>query len=131
MFKYNIYDLSVNQLGEIYDGSTQKTVETDIDCESTFYHSNPIHYLPSDNCDNATDSDYGLNMFQMDKCLTNAINHYTQHLDLSYNTSNTRRNNWVSLYNEQYLENTELVVGIVVISIILAKMIFFPIKIKM
>lgn len=124
-----INDLSVNQLGEIYDGSTQKMVGIDIDCGSTFYHTNRINYFSG--CDGATDSSTGLNMFQMDTCLTNTIKNYTQHLDLSYNTSNTRRNNLVSLYNEQYLENTELVVGIVVISIILAKMIFFPIKIKM
>jgi len=68
------------------------------------------------------------NMYDMNTCLTNTINNYNTE---SYNTSNTRRDNWVSLYNEQYIENIQLGVGILVISIILAKMMFFPIKMKM
>jgi hypothetical protein len=68
------------------------------------------------------------NMFNMNYCLTNTIDRYKSIIDLSYNTSTTRRDNWVSLYNEQYIENIELGFGILVISIILAKMMFFPIK---
>jgi hypothetical protein len=70
------------------------------------------------------------NMFNMNSCLTNTIDRYKTIVDLSYNTSTTRKQNWVSLYNEQYIENIELGVGILVISIILAKMMFFPIKMK-
>jgi len=117
MSSYNIYDLSVDPF------------PNDINCSTNFkYNNNTFSYIDVA-CNGANDP--GLNMYNMNTCLTNTINHYTQHMDLPYNTSNTRKNNWVSLYNEQYMENTQLAVGIFVMGLILAKMIFFPIKIKM
>ena len=48
---------------------------------------------------------------------------------ITFNTSNTTNDNFLTLYNDQYARNTEAFVGILIISAILAKMIFYPIKI--
>ena len=48
---------------------------------------------------------------------------------ITFNTSNTTNDNFLTLYNDQYARNTEALVGILIISAILAKMIFYPIKI--
>ena len=44
----------------------------------------------------------------------------------SFNASSTTMNNFLDLYNEQYSRNMEAFVGILIISAILAKMMFFP-----
>jgi len=44
------------------------------------------------------------------------------------NSSFEMKNNFVSLYNDQYNQNMELFVGILLISGVLAKMMFYPIK---
>jgi len=48
---------------------------------------------------------------------------------ITFNTSNTTNDNFLTLYNDQYARNTEALVGILIISAILAKMIFYPISI--
>ena len=44
------------------------------------------------------------------------------------NSSFEMKNNFLSLYNDQYDQNMELFVGILLISGVLAKMMFYPIK---
>jgi len=44
------------------------------------------------------------------------------------NSSFEMKNNFLSLYNDQYERNVELFVGILLISGVLAKMMFYPIK---
>ena len=44
--------------------------------------------------------------------------------------SYTRKENFLDLYNNQYTKNTEIVVGILFVSIILAKMMFYPINLQ-
>ena len=44
------------------------------------------------------------------------------------NSSFEMKNNFLSLYNDQYNKNMELFVGILLISGVLAKMMFYPIK---
>ena len=41
--------------------------------------------------------------------------------------SPTRKDNFLTLYNDQYIRNLEMVVGICCISAVLAKMMFYPI----
>jgi hypothetical protein len=48
---------------------------------------------------------------------------------ITFNTSDTTNDNFLTLYNDQYARNTEAFVGILIISAILAKMIFYPISI--
>lgn len=43
--------------------------------------------------------------------------------------SPTRKDNFLTLYNDQYIRNLEMVVGICCISAVLAKMMFYPIVI--
>lgn len=43
-------------------------------------------------------------------------------------TAKTTKNDFVALYNEQYTYNVELFIGIVVISLVLSKMVFYPMK---
>ncbi len=41
----------------------------------------------------------------------------------------TRKDNFLTLYNDQYLNNLEIMTGILFISAVLAKMMFYPIVI--
>jgi len=41
----------------------------------------------------------------------------------------TRKDNFLTLYNDQYLRNLEVITGILFISAVLAKMMFYPIVI--
>jgi hypothetical protein len=45
-----------------------------------------------------------------------------------YNTSSITKDNFLELYNEQYARNAETFVGIIIVSAILAKMMFYPTK---
>jgi hypothetical protein len=47
----------------------------------------------------------------------------------SITASPTRKDNFLTLYNDQYVRNLEVVVGILFISAVLAKMMFYPIVI--
>jgi len=44
------------------------------------------------------------------------------------NSSFEMKNNFLSLYNDQYEQNMELFIGILLISGVLAKLMFYPIK---
>ena len=67
-------------------------------------------------------SDASYNISQADTFLLKQIYTTTN----SFNTSSTTRDNFLELYNEQYARNMETFVGILIISIILAKMMFYP-----
>lgn len=45
-------------------------------------------------------------------------------------SSHTRKDNFLTLYNDQYFRNLEVVGGILFISAVLAKMMFYPIVIE-
>lgn len=47
----------------------------------------------------------------------------------NYYKSRTTKDNFLELYNDQYTRNVEVFVGILIVSGILAKMIFYPPKI--
>jgi len=59
---------------------------------------------------------------QVDDFLLNQI----EKTNNSFNTSSTTKDNFLELYNEQYARNMETFIGILIISGILAKMIFYP-----
>lgn len=44
------------------------------------------------------------------------------------NSSHEMKNNFLSLYNDQYEQNMELFIGILLIGGVLAKLMFYPIK---
>lgn len=47
----------------------------------------------------------------------------------NYYKSKTTKDNFLELYNDQYTRNVEVFVGILIVSGILAKMIFYPSKV--
>ena len=47
----------------------------------------------------------------------------------NHNTSSTTKDNFLELYKKQYSRNLEAFVGILIISAILAKMMYFPTKV--
>jgi len=82
----------------------------------------------SDNCTTSTRTNGASNTYTIadaDAFLLSRMN--LAHI--TFNTSNTTNDNFLTLYNDQYARNTEALVGILIISAILAKMIFYPISI--
>ena len=73
------------------------------------------------------------NVFTMNKCLNGLISYYELPTTIGSNainqTAKTTKTDFVSLYNEHYSYNVELLVGITIITAVLAKMIFYPMKI--
>jgi hypothetical protein len=61
---------------------------------------------------------------EADNFLLTQINAYN-----TYNTSSTTKDNFLELYNEHYSRNMEAFVGILIVSAILAKMMFYPTKV--
>ena len=72
-------------------------------------------------------------VFTMNQCLNELITHYELPTTIGSNplnqTAKTTKTDFVSLYNEHYIYNVKLFVGITIIGAVLAKMIFYPMKI--
>lgn len=76
------------------------------------------------------------NLYNTNVCLNNLINNSENKLiDPSHDThignmtAHIKNQNFLSLYNNQYNSNVELFLGIVVVSAVLAKMMFYPMNI--
>ena len=57
------------------------------------------------------------------------IDHFLMNSVGQTNASPTRKDNFLTLYNDQYIRNLEIVGGILFISAVLGKMMFYPIVI--
>ena len=79
-----------------------------------------------DYCNNKT------SVYDINTCLDTAIKSKETPTIIgsaTYNhTAKTTKNDFVALYNEQYTSTVELFIGIVAISLVLLKMLFYPIK---
>jgi len=86
----------------------------------TFLLTNP----PSGNCnDDKISSESPSKITDIDHFLTNKIVSFQTY------TSPTRKDNFLTLYNDQYVRNLEVVAGIFFISAVLGKMMFYPVVI--
>jgi len=88
-----------------------KTNTADKKCDANLF--NIISSVDTSSVNNATIGD--AYSFLTDQ-LTNVNN----------NASHTRKGDFLTLYNNQYLQNSEIFFGIIVISSIIAKMMFYP-----
>jgi len=94
---------------------------TDLTLENihTFLQTNPT----TGNCNDNTISNIPSKITDIDTFLMNKIVSFQSY------SSPTRKDNFLTLYNNQYVRNLELVVGIFFIGGVLAKMMFYPIVI--
>jgi hypothetical protein len=99
----------------VYYTDSQTTIDTYLKNNSATCADPNIDY-----CNNKTV--YGINT-----CLDTAIKNKEKSTILG--TAKTTKNDFVALYNEQYTSTVELFIGIVVISLVLSKMVFYPMKI--
>ena len=95
--------------------------------------SNINNFLTASTC-NATKIDYcgQTSVYDINTCLDTEIRLKERPTILGSatyrHTAKTTKNDFVALYNEQYTYNVELFIGIVVISLVLSKMVFYPMK---
>jgi hypothetical protein len=81
-----------------------------------FLQTLPTSGKTSGNCSDTLIDNY--NITDIDTFLMNKIS--------TLDSSSTRKDNFLTLYNDQYFRNLEIGVGILCIGAVLAKMMFYP-----